>query len=427
MDCRRLFGASVGSAWQTCCYARVASLRGAKHSPEPTPALPTTTTSTPSASQNANSATPAELTAILNEVQQLGALDPQAQNALLEDLKKTDPALWPQLVQTFRASVAYRKQVAERTQRESQSLAGDPRLTGQVRPAGFTQNAQNVQPLPETVEGAVSTSGPPSELVSQYPNTGAPAARLKSVTATEAADPNDWRGQLSGAIRALQAEANSNSAQSNVSVTTIDQTKLRLLQLAAGQRDDALRPLTGASGAEQEFWGEQLFGLATLLDDQRMPDAQRRAAEAAQHLREATSKLGQSASLVVRNLAFCTEVTSYGVFKPFTKYEFKPGQEVLLYAEVENFASEATEKGFHTALKSSYQILDNRGARVAEQDFAVTEEICRNARRDFFIRYFVYMPKRIYDGTYTLELTIEDTQCKKIGQSRIEFTIAGAE
>ena len=69
---------------------------------------------------------------------------------------------------------------------------------------------------------------------------------------------------------------------------------------------------------------------------------------------------------MVRNLAFCTEVQSYGCVKPFKAYEFAPGQEVLLYAEVENFTSEATPKGYHTALRSSYQVLDGRGQRVAD-------------------------------------------------------------
>ncbi|HEY2761225.1 MAG TPA: hypothetical protein VGI75_10785, partial [Pirellulales bacterium] len=50
------------------------------------------------AAKSTSSTTPAEMTAILAEVQQLGALDPAAQNALIEDLKKTDPALWPQLM-----------------------------------------------------------------------------------------------------------------------------------------------------------------------------------------------------------------------------------------------------------------------------------------------------------------------------------------
>jgi hypothetical protein len=213
----------------------------------------------------------------------VGALDPQAQNALLEDLKRTDPALWPQLVQTFRASIAYRRQVAERAQREAQQLAqGDPRFTnqqaGQVRPAGYVQDGQQAKPLPEAVDGAVTPSAPNGEFAAGYPDTKMPPGKLTP----SASDPNDWRSQLTSAIRSLQAEASAANGQSSTSLSASNQSKLRLLQLAAGQRDDALKPLTGVSGAEQEFWGEQLFGLATLLDDQRMPDSQRRAADGPQ-------------------------------------------------------------------------------------------------------------------------------------------------
>ncbi|HEY2761827.1 MAG TPA: hypothetical protein VGI75_13820, partial [Pirellulales bacterium] len=179
--------------------------------------------------------------------------------------------------------------------------------------------------------------------------------------------------------------------------------------------------------ADQEFWREELVGLAAAIDDQSIPDASRRAAEAVQHLRDAAGKLGQSAAMTVRNLSFCTEVSSYGVFKPFAKYEFKPGEQAILYAEVDNFTIESTDKGYHTAMHSSYQVYDNRGAKVAEQDYAVTEEVCRNPRRDFFIRYFVYLPKRVYDGNYTLQLTIEDTIGNKVAQSTIPFTIVGAD
>jgi hypothetical protein len=126
-------------------------------------------------------------------------------------------------------------------------------------------------------------------------------------------------------------------------------------------------------------------------------------------------------------VAFATEVQSYGCYKKFEKYEFHSGQEVLLYAEVENFKSASSEQGFHTSLKSSYQILDNRGARVDQKEFEVTEEHCQNPRRDYFIRYFIWMPKRIYGGTYTLQLTIEDTLSQKIGQASIEFTVADKE
>lgn len=96
---------------------------------------------------------------------------------------------------------------------------------------------------------------------------------------------------------------------------------------------------------------------------------------------------------------------------------------MLLYAEVENFRSEQTEKGFHTSLKASYQILNSHSTRVAEHEFKLTEEYCQNARRDYFTNYFVWLPKRIYGGTYTLQLTLEDVKGQKIGQSSVDFTI----
>ena len=70
-----------------------------------------------------------------------------------------------------------------------------------------------------------------------------------------------------------------------------------------------------------------------------------RAAEAKKSLDEAACKLGESAPLVVRGLAFSTEIQSYGCHTRFARDEFAPEQEVLLYAEVENFTSERTPKG----------------------------------------------------------------------------------
>jgi hypothetical protein len=120
-------------------------------------------------------------------------------------------------------------------------------------------------------------------------------------------------------------------------------------------------------------------------------------------------------------------VQSYGCYTPFKKYEFLPDQEVLLYAEVENFGIESTPKGYHTALRSSYQILDKSGQRIADRAMSTTEEYCQNPRRDFFIGYQLRMPARINPGTYTLQLTIEDLKSQKVGQASVELTIKGSE
>jgi len=198
---------------------------------------------------------------------------------------------------------------------------------------------------------------------------------------------------------------------------------LRMLYLAAGRREDALRPIEGISATQQDFWLQQLYGLATYLDSQQQPNATLRAAAAKRHLREAERKLGELGTLSIENLAFCTEVSSFGVYKEFEKHAFTPGQVVLLYAEVENFKSDQKQDGFHTDLRSSYQILDSQGKRIDQHEYSLTKDLCKNHRRDFFMRYFVRLPQQIYSGTYTLQLTIEDTLANKVGQSSISFEI----
>ena len=60
---------------------------------------------------------------------------------------------------------------------------------------------------------------------------------------------------------------------------------------------------------------------------------------------------------------------------------------------------------------------------MADHDFTVTEEHCQNQRRDFFIGYHLRLPKRIYSGKHTLQLTVEDLKSHKVGQSQIDFVV----
>jgi hypothetical protein len=166
-----------------------------------------------------------------------------------------------------------------------------------------------------------------------------------------------------------------------------------------------------------------MAGLAACLDTERLPGDDNRAAEARPLLMDAAVKLGESAPLSLRNLSFCTAVQSYGCTKRFDKYEFTANQEMILYAEVENFVSTPTSQGYHVSLQSNYRIVDASGQVVTEQKFSATEENCQNIRRDFFIGYRVQLPKTIQPGKYTLQLDLEDLACHKTGQAAIEFVV----
>ena len=255
----------------------------------------------------------------------------------------------------------------------------------------------------------------------------APASYEASSTAQspeETFDDKSGRNCLEATIHKMEAELPSDPKTAE---EVAMQAKLRMLYLLAGQREDAAKPIPSASPAVQDFWAKELYGLSVLLDSTNNPDPMLRSAEGKRQLEEALARLGESAPLIVRNASFCTAVASYGCATSFKKFEFTPDQEVLLYAEVENFKSESTPKGYYTSFRSSYQIIDSLGHRVADRTLPATEEFCQNPRRDFFIGYHLRMPERLNPGHYTFQLTLEDLKSQKVGQANLEFDVIESE
>jgi hypothetical protein len=278
--------------------------------------------------------------------------------------------------------------------------------------------------------GAIDTGPTSDSEAAQQPLSLMPHTTRKPADvspALEAADRSEpsaavaWQTQLTTAIAALESELASNRAAGEE--RTRLEASARLLHLVAGQRDEALRAIEGLEPAEQEFWRNQLHSLSLALDADGTPVHGRRAALALRPLREAVDHLASQATLDVRNVALCSEVTIWGNYKEFAKYEFRPDQEVLLYFEVENFASEESAQGFATEFISSYEIFDTAGRRVAEQQFPVAQETCKNRRRDYFIRYHLHVPKQLTPGSYTLQLTVEDQKGHKFGQGSVKFAV----
>lgn len=244
----------------------------------------------------------------------------------------------------------------------------------------------------------------------------------------------EWQVMLSATTRSLEAKlAETPEGEDKQRREAL----LRLLYLAAGRLNDAARPVSG-DPHEQQFWIDWLYGTSVYLDRTATTSDAQRAAVAADRLREAVNRLGEQANLVVGNLTFCRRVTSFGVYEPFTaggvrgtatatpQYEFAPNQEVLLYAEVQNFTSVHTEKGYHTLLRPSYQIFDAQGRRLGSVvELDESHDYCQRPRTDFFVCYHIYLPTRIDPGAYRLKLTIEDVHGRKVQENSVDFSIKG--
>ncbi|KLU06159.1 hypothetical protein RISK_002010 [Rhodopirellula islandica] len=202
----------------------------------------------------------------------------------------------------------------------------------------------------------------------------------------------------------------------------------RHLMVLSGDPDRAVDKLEGLSTEEQEYLRHQLLGLWTIIDPNGHPVPSRRFSTALPQIRQATEFLAAASdSLDIRALEFCTEIEAYGQIKPFPKRQFDPGQQVILYCEIENFVaksiSEGGNQGFETMLQGSYDLLDESGRRVASQSLPVDKQLSTNKLRDYFIAYQMYLPDSLEPGRYQLRLTMEDVHGKKYGQNEVTFEI----
>jgi hypothetical protein len=77
------------------------------------PALPAT--SVTSAAPPGPDSTPPDMTVVLDKLQQVRAMDPSAEQRLLDELRQVPPSTWPLVAEQFRASLAYHEQLAEKS------------------------------------------------------------------------------------------------------------------------------------------------------------------------------------------------------------------------------------------------------------------------------------------------------------------------
>lgn len=429
-----------------------------------------------------------ELQVALASLQEIGDFNQEAQQRLIENLQQTDPALWPQIIQTIHDGLAYRrgKTVGKNRRGQGQTDANEPgrmalasaedspsnsrrgdrrvqkgrpnRGARDKNPRGSarqdtqdrdsldhesspaddasrfstdTQLVSHQEPLPGELDDEAGPSAlAEKKVINDEADTNAPAQidprpgrrspPVEEELVNDLSD-QDWIDPLWDSIDSLEQAVNSTADATSAAEM---QSRLKLLYLVAGEREKSLSPIAKTSSAQRDFWSNELFGLGVMLDHRQFRSTDTRATEALTHLRRAAASLAEEGSLVVKNAAFCTEVKSYGVFTEFKTQDFAPEQQVLIYAELENFQTKESAKGFYTAIKTSYQILDVQGHKVASEDLSLVEETCRNPRRDFFLRFFLRMPRQIYPGEYTLQLMVEDMLGQKTGQGTIAFKIA---
>ncbi|MEQ8791528.1 MAG: hypothetical protein RIC55_35015 [Pirellulaceae bacterium] len=351
--------------------------------------------------------------------------------------------------QTMRSLTGYAERPPYNHMREGGSQAPtevvDPRIIGRSSPAGLNRldvatagyDGRDAYTLREAEQLGSSTAhsagAPKNDLREEQLEASSRSPRVEPTEQSdvggdpEPKQPQSFQQAVDDAIRLLREDLRAPADEESPDFRVRREIALRLLRMTSlreADREQAAAAIHDVSADEAEFWQNVLYAIKEFQTVENGALLNHRSTAALASLRRAESALSNLGMLEVRNLKLCSEVRSFGRYEEFPEAQFLPGQEVIVYAEVYNFATEAKHSGYETALKSSYEMYDSQGVLVDGNKYNVERELCASRRRDFYFPHKIRLPVELRPGRYTLTLTIKDELANKFDQQSIGFTIS---
>lgn len=130
-----------------------------------------------------------------------------------------------------------------------------------------------------------------------------------------------------------------------------------------------------------------------------------------------------SPPLTIQNACFASRVRAWGAVDRFETAEFEPGQEVIVYFELEQLMSRESADGHTTRIDTVLRLVGGDGRRVHEWTFEPLEETCGSQRRDYFARYLVELPSATPSGPCRLELAVTDTIAGRTAHTTLPLSV----
>jgi len=147
-----------------------------------------------------------------------------------------------------------------------------------------------------------------------------------------------------------------------------------------------------------------------------------------QPLIEMADRLRSQASLSIPTVAFCTQVASFGVYRPMQSSRFPVGVEnqMIVYNEVANFTSVQDNTGiWRTRMRQQMVLYTDTGLAVwpDKSNEATFVDQSRNRRHDFFISRRIILPSSLAAGKYVLKITLTDDQSDRVVEASAPLEI----
>lgn len=364
-----------------------------------------------------------------------------------ESAKAAKPAaVSPELA----AQIADVEKVVERIQRES---------GGKAAPLGKDQApaaAPGGKPVPVSVEvpadakspikrvaansvgmTGIEPAGEPPTATGATPKAKPAVGSADTVIESAAPSPGEAKptpadvASLAALVGKYETLAAKNPADVDVART------LRVLQFLAGEDEKSLSAVPGLPTEQQKVWRGLMWTMINARDRLAGMSQADQAAEILDALDEVRTTVAKQAPLELGEVRFCDHVRGFGSYDVVPAARFQRRQNVCLYSEVRNFVSEREKSEaskpadkkpdglFRVLLNERVSLENAEGQSVWQESFPNIEDLCRQARQDFFLATRLNIPADAAPGKYTLKVTIEDALGHKSVGAKLDLEIVG--
>jgi hypothetical protein len=147
-----------------------------------------------------------------------------------------------------------------------------------------------------------------------------------------------------------------------------------------------------------------------------------------QPLIEMADRLRSQGQLSIPTVAFCTKVSSFGVYDPMASSRFLAGREndMIIYCEAANFTSvRGNDTIWRTRFRQELVLYTDTGIAVwpDKSNSASFVDQSRDRRHDFFIPRLVRLPSSLAVGKYLLKITLTDEESNRVVEASAPMEI----
>jgi hypothetical protein len=189
--------------------------------------------------------------------------------------------------------------------------------------------------------------------------------------------------------------------------TFANESRLRLLEMLLGNRNEAVKPIAGVDKPINEFMANQMLGFTAFLDEAGIPEQRTRNTNALFRFDESLMELRKVCPIKLKKVQFVREWETYGCFIPRTE-DCHAGETLQLYMELENPTVRHTQHGFNVSASVSYEIRDRMAKVLHKINQIPVEETTPSQKRDYCIGLWVTLPEKIPSGQYQLRVSVTD-------------------